>query len=196
MVVLTFSSIFSKSVIEQFFNRDATLPLYRDSLWRIEQGAVRTVTWDEEGTMRTLGYWGRQDVVGQPLSRLNPYEIQCLTDVRASLLPNTLWSQAVNTITKQIQQTEEFLSIISCNNAKQKLWLFLLFLAQKFGRNVEQGRLIGLKLTHQQLGEGVNLSRITVTRLLGEFEAEGKLIRLPQKQLILPYSQYRSYFER
>jgi CRP-like cAMP-binding protein len=193
MVVPTFSSSFSKSVIEQFFSCHSTLPLYRDSLWRIEQGAVRTVTWDEEGTIRTLGYWGTADVVGRPLSRLNIYEIQCLTDVRASLLSYALWSQAVETITyiQQIQQTEEFLSITSCNQAKQKLWLFLVFLAQKFGRNVERGRWIGLKLTHQQLGEGVNLSRVTVTILLGEFEAEGKLIRLPQKQLILPYSQGR-----
>jgi hypothetical protein len=61
MVVLTFSSSSSNSVRKQFFNRDVTLPLERDSLWRIEQGAVRTVTWDKEGTMRTLSYWGTAD---------------------------------------------------------------------------------------------------------------------------------------
>jgi hypothetical protein len=50
-----------------------------------------------------------------------------------------------------------------------------------------------MKIEHLISIDGTILmvSRVTVTRLLGEFEAEGKLIRLPQKQLILPYSQDR-----
>ncbi len=187
MAVPTSSSVPNTSVIQRHFGRGDVLPLLLDNLWRIEQGVVRTLTWNEEGTVSTLGYWGVQDVVGQPMSWVKPYEIRCLTKVQVSLLPKPLWVQAIDAIIRQMQQTEEFVSILSQNPAAQRLWLFLTFLAQKFGQNVEQGRLISLRLTHQELAETLNLTRVCVTRIINQLEAEGKLLRVPRGQLILPY---------
>jgi CRP-like cAMP-binding protein len=181
------SSVPDASVIQQHFSRDDILPLLPNSLWRIEQGAVRIVTWNEEGTVSTLGYWGMQDVVGQPTSWVKPYEIRCLTKVQASLLPRALWMQAIDPIIKQMQQTEELLAILGQNPAAQRVWLLLTFLSQKFGRNVEQGRLIDLRLTHQELAETVNFTRVSVTRTLQYLEAEKKLLRVSRGRLILPY---------
>ncbi len=181
------SSVPDASVIQQHFSRDDILPLLPNSLWRIEQGAVRIVTWNEEGAVSTLGYWGMQDVVGQPMSSVKPYEIRCLTKVQVSLLPRALWMQAIDAIIKQKQQTEELLVILGQNPAAQRLWLLLTFLSQKFGRNVEQGRLIDLRLTHQELAETVNFTRVSVTRTLQYLEAEKKLLRVSRGRLILPY---------
>jgi CRP-like cAMP-binding protein len=181
------SSVPDASVIQQHFSRDDILPLLPNSLWRIEQGAVRIVTWNEEGAVSTLGYWGMQDVVGQPMSSVIPYEIRCLTKVQVSLLPRALWMQAIDAIIKQKQQTEELLVILGQNPAAQRLWLLLTFLSQKFGRNVEQGRLIDLRLTHQELAETVNFTRVSVTRTLQYLEAEKKLLRVSRGRLILPY---------
>lgn len=167
------------------FSRNQILPLLTDALLQIETGVVRTVTWNEEGEMITLGYWGVQDVVGQPLSQIEPYEIHCLTDVQIRLLPKPLWQQVSDAIVKQVRQLEELLSIANCNYGAQRLWLFLTFLEQKFGQNIAQGRLIDLRLTHQQLAEATNLTRVTVTRTLQQFETEGKLLRLSRQRLIL-----------
>ena len=54
------------------FNRHDTIPLRTDSLWLLKGGAVKTLTWNEQGTAVTLGYWGSGDVVGQPLSGISP----------------------------------------------------------------------------------------------------------------------------
>lgn len=181
-----FSSLSSNtSVIQKSFRRYDHIPPLSDSLWRIEQGAVRIVTWNEEGTILALGYWGIQDVVGQPMSGIKPYEIQCLTDVQVSLLPKTLWVQAIDAIVKQKQQTEELMSIVIQNPAARRLWLILTFLSQKFGQDVEQGRLIDLRLTHQELAELARLTRVSVTRILQQLEAEGKLLRVLRGRLIL-----------
>jgi hypothetical protein len=37
------------------------LPLKPSTLWKIESGVVRSVTWDEEGRTVTLGFWGKGD---------------------------------------------------------------------------------------------------------------------------------------
>ena len=123
-----------------------------DSLWRIERGVARTWTWNEQGQRIILGYWGPGDIVGQPLSKLNPYRCECLTSVEVSMLPPTLLYQELNALIGQFQQTEELLSILHLHPIKERLWQFLVWLGQKFGRDVDQGRLIDLQLTPSGIG--------------------------------------------
>ncbi len=155
-----------------------------DSLWRIERGVVRTWTWNEKGRRIILGYWGPGDILGQPLSKLNPYYMQCLTTVKVSLLPPMLVYRSLDTLVGQFQQTEELLSILHSHPVKERLWQFLVWLSQKFGRDVDQGRLIDLPMTHQELAEALATTRVSVTRLLQVFEYQGKLAR-HSKRLIL-----------
>jgi len=169
---------------QQLFNRRDKIPPRSDVLWLIQHGAVRTFTWSEEGPVITLGYWGPGDVVGHALSRLNPYEIQCLTSVETSLLPKTLWHQAVDAIVWHIQQTEKLLSIVHLNPVSLRLWQFLVWLSDRFGRDVDQGRLIELPITQYEIAEAINTTRVTVTRLFQQYKSEGRLLQ-HNRQLIL-----------
>jgi CRP-like cAMP-binding protein len=78
---------------QRTFGRGDSIPLQPDTLWLLGQGVARTLTWSEEGTLIVLGYWGIGDVVGRPLSQLDPYEIKCLTNVEVNMLPQNLWYQ-------------------------------------------------------------------------------------------------------
>lgn len=167
----------------QLFSRSELIPPLSGGIWRIERGAIRTVTWDEEGMPLTLDYWGVGDVVGHRLSRVQPYEIHCLTSVEASILPQELWQQTLATILLHAQQTQELLSIMH-QKVPQRLWQFLVFLSIKFGRDVQWGRLIDVPLTHQEIADAIGTTRVTVTRMLQHFEAEGKL-RRSKRQLVL-----------
>jgi CRP-like cAMP-binding protein len=160
------------------------IPLERDVLWRIERGAIRTLTWNSFGSSITLGYWGEGDVVGQPMTRMQVYEIQCKTSVEVSILPKQLWQQVSHTILRQAQRTEELQGIVHCPGAYQKTWKFLVFLTQKKGRDVDVGQLLDLPITHEEIAEAVGTTRVTVSRMLQQFEAEGKL-RREKRRLIL-----------
>ena len=166
-----------------FSRRDQIQP-QSNVLWRLERGVVRTLTLNDDGTKIGLGYWGAGDVIGQPLSGLNPYLIECLTSVEISILPSELWEQALDAMLVHIQQAEEILNIIHLKPVSLRLWQLLVWLAQKFGRDVEQGRLIDLPLTHQELAEATNMTRVTITRLLHQFELDGRL-RRHHRQLVL-----------
>jgi len=156
------------------------IPLRADVLWKIERGVVRTTTWSEAGRLVTLGYWGSLDVVGQPLSRVEPYQIECLTSVEVSLLPSERWHQALDAILLHIQQSEELLNIVRQEGVQRRLQEMFVWLAHKFGRKVEQGQLIDLRLTHQEIAEVIGATRVTVTRLLKQFEQEGIIYRSQQ----------------
>ncbi|MEC4816495.1 MAG: Crp/Fnr family transcriptional regulator [Scytonema sp. PMC 1069.18] len=172
---------------QRLFTRREIIPARNDVLWRIERGAVRTLTWSEDGTFITLGYWGNGDLVGYPLSKVKPYQIECLTSVEVSVIPPQLWNEDINSLLTHIQQAEELLSIVHRKPICLRLWQFLIWLSEKFGRDVEQGKLIDLNVTHQEMAEVLNTTRVTVTRLLQQYEEEGMLIR--NKRRIILCSQ-------
>ena len=174
----------------RIFSRHDLIPPKENVLWRIERGAVRTVTWSEQGTLITLGYWGTGDIVGQPLSRVIPYQIECLTSVEMSILQTEQWYQALDAMLVHIQQAEELLSIVHRKPVSLRLWQFLVWLSQKFGCDIEQGRLIDLGLTHQEMAEVINTTRVSVTRMLQQFEDEGMLLR-HQRRLIISLPNQR-----
>jgi CRP-like cAMP-binding protein len=176
------------SVSEQLqlkiFARKETIPPRNDILWRIERGAVRTITWTEDGTYITLGYWGPGDLVGSALSKVQPYQIECLTSVEVSIVPSYIWHQDIDALFNHIQHTEELLSIVHLKPISLRLWKFLVWLSDKFGRNIERDKVIDLNITHQEIAEVLNTTRVTITRLLQQFEEEGVLLRY-KRQIIL-----------
>ena len=171
------------------FRRDELIPLKPDTFWLLKQGAAKTLTWSEEGTIVTLGYWGPEDIIGQPLSEINPYQIRCLTPVKGACIPLNQWGWLSDAIRRSIQQTEKLLCIVRSENLQQRLLKILVLLAQKFGREVDQGQLIELRLTHQELADVIGATRVTVTRLLKQFEQEG-IISRPRRHSIVVRSLF------
>ncbi|MBE9227678.1 Crp/Fnr family transcriptional regulator [Phormidium sp. LEGE 05292] len=159
------------------FSRYDQLTLQSDVLWKIERGVVRTLTWSEDGKPIILGFWGSGDIVGRPLTNLEPYQIECLTSVEVNLLPSNIWYQFMDAAIAHIRLSEELLNIVHSRPVPSRLLQLLDWLARKFGRDVEQGKLIELPLTHQALSEAICTTRVTVTRLLKQFEEEGILKR-------------------
>lgn len=160
------------------------ITLEADSYWLLRQGIVKTCTWTEEGTPITLGYWGKDDLIGQPLSLVYPFQVKCLTEVDALLIPREYIPKITDLIQSHIQQTEEMLYILRSHKMYQRLRRILLWLSQKFGQEMEIGQLIALRLTHQELAELVGATRVTVTKLINQLEQEGFLSR-PERNAIV-----------
>ncbi|OWY68336.1 replication/maintenance protein [cyanobacterium TDX16] len=174
----------AENLSQQMFKRHDSIPLKSERLLHIERGVVRTVTWSEEGTVMTLGYWGTGDVIGQPLSNIQPYQVECITSVEVSYVPSYQREWVLTAICQHVQQAEELLSIIRQTNARARLLQMLLWLARKFARPVERGRLIDLRLTHQEIAEFIGMTRVSVTRLLSQLEQEG-IIDRPRRHFIV-----------
>ncbi|MGK7906632.1 MAG: Crp/Fnr family transcriptional regulator [Synechococcus sp.] len=128
----------------------------------------------DNGDVRTLGIWGAGDIIGIPLSRNYPFQIECLTTTRVSLTPDNSilggkWMVA------HLQQTESLLAIQYQGLVKDRLLLFLQWLGDRFGQPTPDGTRIGIRLTHQEISEAINSTRVTVTRTLNALEQAGYL---------------------
>jgi CRP-like cAMP-binding protein len=111
--------------------------------------------------------------------------MECLTKVEATILPLDVWDQRTETLLAHIQQAEELMVIRSYKKVDTMLIKLLAWLSQKFGSEVDQGRLIDMRLTHEDLAEMLGSTRVTVTRILGQFEQEGLIERLSLHRIIL-----------
>lgn len=170
---------------KQDFTRRAFLPEQHNSLWKIEAGFVRTYTYLENGTTVALGLWGSGDIVGRSLSKLEPYQMECLTKVEATVLPINEWNNSTETLLAHIQQAEELMVIRSYKKVDTMLIKLLAWLSKRFGSEVDKGRLIDMRLTHEDLAEMLGSTRVTITRILGQFEQEGLIDRLSLHRIVL-----------
>ncbi|BAZ32651.1 Crp/Fnr family transcriptional regulator [Cylindrospermum sp. NIES-4074] len=171
--------------IRQSFTRRSFLPEQKNALWKIERGFVRTFTYLEDGTTVALGLWGPGDIVGRPLSKITPYQMECLTKIEATILPLDDYSEITETLLAHIQQAQELMVIRSHKKVDTMLIKLLAWLSQKFGSEVEKGRLIDMRLTHEDLAEMIGSTRVTITRILGQFEQEGLIDRLSLHRIVI-----------
>jgi CRP-like cAMP-binding protein len=160
------------------FKRRSILPHQPYTLWRIEVGIIKAITWLEDGTVVTLGLWGAGSLVGSPICRVEPYHLECLTDVTVIPLPSESWKINQEALLDHLQQYEEFLILRSYRRVDEALLQLLSWLAKRFGRTVDNGQLIELRLTHQDIADLLGTTRVTVTRLLGQFEEQQVIKRL------------------
>ena len=183
----------SRQTSKRVFKSRSKLPLTPNSLWKIETGVVKTMTWLEDGTIVVLGLWGAGDIVGKALSKVEPYQIECLTQVEVTVLPGDGWHQVAEIILDYIQQAEELTVIRRYKRTDIMLVKLLIWLAKRFGREVEQGHLLDLRLTHQDLAEILGATRVTITRTLSQLEQQGLIERLSLHRFVVREEEFWHY---
>jgi CRP-like cAMP-binding protein len=166
------------------FRRREQLPLDEGTIWQIISGNVRTTTWTADGDVMTLGIWGAGDIIGQPLSRSNPYQVDCLTSVQLVICYASI-QQIAPALLHHVQEMEQLLSLCQVRSISHRLWQVLLWLADRFGQNHPQGRTTGIALTQQQLADLIGTTRVTVTRLLNDFRRMGLIEKLPRQEIVI-----------
>lgn len=167
------------------FTPQQLIPLKSDIIWLLKGGQVKSFIWNEQGNSITLGYWGSGDVVGKSLSiTKDPQQIQCLTPVEAYCIPCQRWYCLAEQICHHARQSQELLAIVRTPKVHDRLQQFLLWLSDKFGYQDRDGKLVDVRLTHQEIAEAIGTTRVTITKLLNQLEEEG-LIRRPRRHFIL-----------
>jgi hypothetical protein len=174
----------------QCFNRRDFLPSHdRKSLWQIESGIIRTVTWDSNGNTIPLGFWGQGDIVGDPLAEVVPYQIECLTWVKAQRLPDSFMCPP-EVLISHIGQTQMLLKISQTISMEKRLLEFLVWMFKRFGHKVERGWQLNLRLTHLDIAEALGTTRVTITRLIGQLQQSG-MIQWSRREQILHHHAER-----
>lgn len=174
------------------FSAGQTIPLYPDSIWVVCRGIALITTSYESGDEALLGLAGPSMPFGSALSWVDPYDIQALTDldlIRLRLVEieqTPLLAQDLFVMMAQRhRQTEMLLSLIGQRRVEDRLRNFIQLLGREFGQFDGCQHRLNCRLTHQHLANALGTTRVTVTRLLGQFRREGWLDFDDQRHLVL-----------
>ncbi|OUC11629.1 MAG: Crp/Fnr family transcriptional regulator [Alkalinema sp. CACIAM 70d] len=179
--------------VSQKFSLRSLLRTDQETIWRIDQGVVRSLSLTEQGSVVTLGLWGPGDLVGQPLSLLKPYELECLTAVQATPLKSPHWKLETDLLLYHLQQLETLTVIRSYRRVEEMLIRLLVWLAERFGQVSSLGTVINFRLTHQDIADLLGTTRVTITRILMQLERQGAIERPSIRQIVLKEIDYWYY---
>ncbi|MCY7273291.1 MAG: Crp/Fnr family transcriptional regulator, partial [Phormidesmis sp. CAN_BIN44] len=153
---------------------------------------VKLTTLSDSGDEMLVGLATDGMVFGSSFTSLQTYQAIALVGVQIVSIPLTeiarsprLAQALLPSINQRLRQTEGFLAIYGQLRVQDRLNRLLLMLKQEIGQPVETGTRLRVRLTHQDFASAWCTTRVTVTRLLGKLQQQGKVIVDAQNHLIL-----------
>lgn len=175
-----------------FYAKGENIPTVSQGVWRVCQGVVQLSTFYPNGEEGLLGWVGSGMCFSLWLTSLETYQAKALSDVyliwysigEIENSPN-LAKEILPQLTRRLRQVERMLAIAGYRRVEDRLRQLLLLLQQEIGQNVSEGTRIMVRLTHQDIANAINTSRVTVTRLLGQLKRKGVISFDNKRHLII-----------
>lgn len=169
------------------FGQGELVPLPPDRIWVVYRGAIALETLlpnpvndAVNDAVVVLGLVGPGTIASRALGGARADQAIALTTVdllplswqqvqRSPLLARNLLSHSL----RRLHQAMELKAIVTLKRADDRLWELFKLLNRDFGQSIPGGRRLTVRFTHQQLGSAAQLSRVTVSRLVREFQEQG-----------------------
>jgi PAS domain S-box-containing protein len=174
------------------FSRGETISSELQAVWLVAEGVVKLTTLSERGEEMIVGLVGESMVFGAHLTALQTYQSVALSEVKLVSIPMSEVMQSpklaqvlLSSLKYRLQQTESLLAIYGQIRVEERLYSFLTLLGDAIGQPTDQGIRLRARLTHQDLAGACCTTRVTVTRLLGKWQDEGKITQDSYNHLVL-----------
>ncbi|MBR8835732.1 MAG: PAS domain S-box protein [Stigonema ocellatum SAG 48.90 = DSM 106950] len=162
------------------------------AIWYVCRGFVKITTLCETGEEVLVGLVGEGMVFSSNLTFLKTYQATTLLDVElvsielAEIAASPILSQALlPKLNQRLQQTESFLVLSGRRRVQDRLQDLLRLLKREIGQTVAEGTRLSVRLTHEDLASACCTTRVTITRLMGKFQQQGKISFDSKKHIIL-----------
>lgn len=171
---------------------------YAGGVLLLAEGRVKIGSFTEEGKQAILAFIEPGEIFGE-LALLGTQQreeyAEAVEKSTIILIPNEVMQQLLADnpsvslgVTKLFglrrQRIERRLKYLLFRSNRERLVYLLLELAEQYGRSIEGGVELRIKLSHQDLASIIGSTRETVTVVLGELQAEGRL-QLGRRKIIL-----------
>jgi len=179
-----------------FYAKGETIPTVSQGVWRVGQGIVQLSTFYPSGESGLLGWVGPSMCFSLWLTGLETYQAKAVSDVHLMWYSTTeiensphLAKEMLPQLARRMRQIEAMLAIAGYRRVEERLRQLLLLLQQEMGQTVPEGTRLMVRLTHQDIANAINTSRVTVTRLFGKLKQKGVISFDNRRHLIVRHGQ-------
>ena len=173
------------------YDKGEEIPLIEPGFWQVYRGVVQLSRISSSGdeiilgwvtVNNSFGYCSQNNYHYRAKTLSNTYLRWCspLDVAKSPELARILMAQ----LSQRLIKAEQLLTITGLRKVEERLWELLLFLRQEMGQSVVDGTRLTIRFTHQHLASIICTTRVTVTRLLGNFQARG-LISIDSERHII-----------
>ncbi len=180
------------STLTEVYQKGELIPLDSGMIWQVVHGVVKLTTLSQSGDEIMVGAVTEGMVFGSGLTLLQTYSAIALSDVRLLPIPlhkvrqsPDLAYQLLPRILERLQQTEAFLAVAGHLHVHDRIEQLLSLLKQSLGQPCDKGTRLRIRFTHQELANACSTTRVTMTRLLGKLQQQGKIYFDSQNHLVL-----------
>lgn len=180
-----------------------------DTLYIIEDGQVRIYRLAEDGREKTLTLLSSGDFFGEmaliddePRSAIaEATDPSVLLAIHKRDFHKLIQSQPhmamsmIKGLSLRLRQTNKQLMDAVFLDVRGRMCRMLVDLDDRYGKDYESGRLIDIKLTHQELANMVGTSRESVTRVLTELQDVGALGYVKRRMMWIDRGRLEEYID-
>lgn len=163
----------------QQYQRGDEISVLDSGIWQVYRGVVQVSKVQQDGTEIISGWVTADGVFGNIADVTTIYRAVALGDVYAKRYSTqdvirypALAKQFMAQFSDRLIKSQQLLTIIAIAKVEERLKHLLSFLKQEIGQPVEDGVRLEVRFTHQHLAESIHTTRVTITRILGDFQAK------------------------
>jgi hypothetical protein len=176
-----------------YYDKGEIIPLDPQGVWQICRGVVQLSQIDAQGEDTILGWAISQAFFGLWLTQIDNYSANALSEtylkwytVEELERSNTLASLMLKHVVSRLRQSEALLAITGLKRVEDRLVELLRFLKTELGEpSINGNTRLSIRLTHQNIANTIGTTRVTVTRLMGEFHRQGLVATDDKRHLII-----------
>ncbi len=182
----------SRLIVERRFKHDTVIfhesdPSY--AFYVIKEGRIKVYKLSEDGRELIIGIFGNGGVFGDvPVFDGGPYPASA-----AAMIDSVVWSisrtdfeklvknhadislKLIRVLGRRLRQAHNVLRDMALKNVPQRLATLLIKFIDEYGTHTDEGILLELPLSRQNIAELIGVSRETATRELSKFAKAGLL---------------------
>ncbi len=174
------------------YSKGEIISLNWQTIWYVCQGVVKLSTLCETGEELLVGMAGVGMIFGFGMTSLQTYQATALSDVELVSIAQAELESSLSLniallpkINQRLRQAESFLVISGMRRVQDRFYYLLQLLKQEIGEPVASGMRLSVRLTHEDLASACCTTRVTVTRLVGKLQKQGKITFDAKKHLII-----------
>lgn len=173
-------------------------------MYIVYSGKVRVVKINVDGREQILAIHRRRDFFGEMSlldGKTSPATVIAMEDSEIGLLEkedfdrfiqknDNMRRHIIEMLCSQLREAWMMIRIMSFDNAEKRIMAVLDRLQELYGVGDDRGRIINVKLTHQQIASYASVTRETVTRVLNQLKGEELIGILEGKNILLTKGFY------
>lgn len=176
-------------------------------MYIILSGKVKVVTFNEEGkeiilTMHQTGdFFGEISLID---GKTAPGRVISTKETTAALISKKVFfsilfshhkvlESLLTIFCSRFRESWEKIQMLNFRNAYQRIKMLFMMLRLSYGKETDDGILIDIRLTHQEIADMSGLTRETVTRIMDRLQEDEEIAILKDRAVLLKQRFFEEY---